>query len=119
MVEVEIRTPTYDEESQTISWHAVALLRAEGEEITVYGDDHTILQFIPVMSITHGKTITAEDDVEEWARSLPYAYRSGDLVAVVLHDDDPPELPDEDDVVEPGLPDPPLPSFDQQASLAR
>ena len=107
MVEVEILAPTYNEESQTVAWQGVALVRAVASDVTIYGDQ-SVLQPIRVMSITHGKSIDIDEDAEEWARSLPDAYRAGDLVAVVLHDDSPPVVEDDGDIVEPHIPDPPV-----------
>jgi hypothetical protein len=107
MVEVEILTPTYNEESQTVAWEGVALVRAAGDQVTIYGDE-SVVQPIRVVSITHGKSIDVDEDVEEWARSLPDAYRTGDLVAVVRHDDNPPAAEVDADIVEPHIPHPPV-----------
>jgi hypothetical protein len=44
---------------------------------------------MPVVSLRTGDSVRFADDPEEWARSLVLAYRSGDLVATILHDDNP------------------------------
>jgi hypothetical protein len=91
MVAVEIRTAVYDEENARIEWRALALVRADGKQLTIYGEkaDDLIDGDVRVVSVQSGKPITAADGPEEWARSLPYAYRSGDIVAAVVHDDAP------------------------------
>ncbi len=46
-----------------------------------------------VLSIGTGRTISWEDDPEEWARSLTSSYRTPYLLAEIVHDDHPaPEL---------------------------
>jgi hypothetical protein len=46
-----------------------------------------------VLSIGTGRTISWEDDPEEWARSLASSYRTPYLLAEIVHDDHPaPEL---------------------------
>jgi hypothetical protein len=44
---------------------------------------------MPVVSLRTGESIRFDDAPEDWARSLPLAHRDGDLVAAVVHDDDP------------------------------
>lgn len=53
------------------------------------GDSALLDLNMPVVSLRSGETIHFADEPEEWARSLVLAYRSGDLVATVLHDDNP------------------------------
>jgi hypothetical protein len=113
MVEVEIRAPVYNEETQQIESKVLALVRAESGSLDVYPSGSWTVPFAPVISLSTGRPVEPADDPEEWARNLPYAYRSGDLAAVVRHDDNPPalEAPDltED---EPLIPDPPAPAVD-------
>lgn len=122
MVEVEIRTPTINEETQEIIWKGLALVRVADGEITVWGDD-SVIHLDSVMSVSFGKTVHPNDEPEEWARSLPEAYRSGDLVAVLLQDEDAPNRTVETDHrAEPELPDPPAPPValeDERHSVAR
>lgn len=42
-----------------------------------------------VLSIATGRTISWEDDPEEWARSLASSYRTPYLLAEIVHDDHP------------------------------
>jgi hypothetical protein len=42
-----------------------------------------------VLSIGTGRTISWEDDPEEWARSLASSYRTPYLLAEIVHDDHP------------------------------
>jgi len=112
MVKVEIRTPTYDEESQTIESILLAIVEADGSRLEIEGDKSCV-PLDPVISATTGRRVDASADPEEWARNLPHAYRAGDLVAVIRHDDAPPEqeIPDETES-EPAIPDPPVPVFE-------
>jgi hypothetical protein len=112
MVEVEIRSPAYDEEAQSIRWLGLALVRADGPEITIYGDESVVVTD-PVMSLAAGRTVHIEDDAEDWVRNLPYAYRGGDLIAVLLRDDNAPDIADApSDQAEPEIPEPPIPVFE-------
>jgi hypothetical protein len=104
MVEVEIRTPRHNEEAQTIAWKQLALVRADSEGVKVYGDPSCVPDD-SVISATTGKEIHMASCPEEWARNLPDAYRAGDLVAVIIHDDDPAEIEESADITEPTIPD--------------
>lgn len=108
MVEVEIRAPVYDEEDQTTESKLVALVTADGGSLAVEpAEARWAVPDAPVVSMSTGKSINSDDDPEEWARNLPYAYRSGDLVAVLRRDDDPPDIDarEHDDAV-PEIPQP-------------
>lgn len=111
MVRVEIRTPTYNEESQTIESALLAIVEADGSRLGIEGDKSCV-PLDPVVSATTGRRIDPTSEPEEWARNLPGAYRAGDLIAVIRHDDAPPEqqIPD-DGEHEPAIPDPPTPVF--------
>lgn len=111
MVKVEIRTPTYNEESQAIESVLLAIVEADGSRLEIEGDKSCV-PLDPVVSATTGRRLDASSEPEEWARNLPGAYRAGDLIAVIRHDDAPPEqeIPD-DSESEPAIPDPPTPVF--------
>lgn len=101
MVVVEIRTPIYDEESSHITWQGLALVKADGQDLDIYGDANLVAADEPgVLDLATGKQLLSNEDPEAWARNLPAAYRAGDLVAVVVLDTDPPE-----DVQSPVQPD--------------
>lgn len=112
MVEVEISTPVFNEELHALESRAVALVRADGEVITVYGSDEFV-PMDPVMDVLTGQSVHPAEDAEAWARNLPYAYNAGDLVAAVLRDDNPsPAAADgEPERPEPLIPDPPSPVY--------
>jgi hypothetical protein len=113
MVEIEIRTPVYNEESEQIEWEALAVLRADGDELTAVGNKAVVTPG-PVVSVTTGESVHPEDNAEDWARSLPDAFRSGDLVAIVIRDDDPPLVDNGTlDDPEPQIPEPPVPALDE------
>jgi len=94
MVVVEIRAPVYDEESSQIEWRLRALVKAEGAQLEITGEA-TVLgdEILTVVDIQTGRRLSRNDDPEVWARNLPHAYRAGDLVAHVVIDTDPPEVP--------------------------
>jgi hypothetical protein len=60
-----------------------AELRVDGREIEVFGDRSWVDFDIPVLDPNTGHSVRFEDDPETWARRLPDAYRSGDVLAVV------------------------------------
>ena len=109
MVEVEIRAPVYNEETEEIESQLVAVVRADGPALEVAPPTWAV-PHAPVISLSTGKSVEPDDDPEEWARNLPYAYRSGDLAAVIRRDDNPPDL-DQPELHEdePLIPDPPVP----------
>lgn len=120
MVDVEIRRPYFDEESQTIKWQLRGIVRAsaDGVRISAVQDDAPCVLAEPVMEASTGEMVDSAIEPERWARSLPDAYRSGDLVAVVVHDDDPSEVQTLGDIDEPVIPDPPQPEFGESQKLA-
>jgi hypothetical protein len=106
MIGVEIRTPRFNEESQEIEWHSLAHVWAENHEIKLGGDE-SVVHWGPVMSPSLGRSVHPSEDPEEWTRSLPHAYRGGDLVAVLLRDDAAPADGVVDtDIAEPDFPEP-------------
>ncbi|HEX7299434.1 MAG TPA: hypothetical protein VF257_10525 [Solirubrobacteraceae bacterium] len=90
MVEVEIRSPVYDEEASQVEWRRRALVRAEGTDLVIYTDGEGVVlpDDLLVLDLASGAQLRQADDPENWARNLPHAYRNGDLVAVVLVDTD-------------------------------
>lgn len=114
MVEIEIRTPIYNEESEQIEWKALAVIRADSDQLIAVGDKSVVMPG-PVLSVTTGETVDPRDNPEEWARSLPDAFRAGDLVAVVIRDEDAPRVENGTiDAPEPEIPEPPVSAFDEQ-----
>jgi len=115
MLEVEIRTPLYDEEAGQVKWRVLALVRADGDDLTIYRQDESevISTEMPVIDAATGSRVTAAEDPERWVRNLPDAYRSGDLVAIVLTDTDAPaptERPEDAATSAPRIPAPPQPA---------
>jgi hypothetical protein len=110
MVVVEIRTPIYDEESSEITWRGLALVKADGQSLDIYGDADLVAVDEPgILDLATGKQLLASENPEVWARNLPAAFRAGDFVAVVVLDTDPPE--DAHAPVQPDdLPSIPMPS---------
>lgn len=61
-----------------------AELRVHGSEVEVAGDLSWIDFDIPVLDPETGRSLRFEDEPEAWARRLPDAYRSGDVVVAVV-----------------------------------
>ncbi|MGH2783379.1 MAG: hypothetical protein ACRDL4_16365 [Thermoleophilaceae bacterium] len=89
MIRVELQTPIHERTAGTIRWEPLVGLTVDGEEHQIEGDSSLLDLDLPVVSLRRGKQIRFSDDPEEWARSLVLAYRSGDLIATVVHDDAP------------------------------
>lgn len=89
MVRVELQTPIHERDAGTVRWEPLVALTVDGEEHKIEGDSSLLDLHLPVVSLRRGEQIRFSDDPEEWARSLVLAYRSGDLIATVVHDDAP------------------------------
>jgi hypothetical protein len=91
MVAVELRSPVFSEKTGQIEWCTRALVRAEDGDLTIssVGEAGVVVdRDMKVIDLATGSTLDSADEPEAWARNLPSAYRSADLVAVVVHDDD-------------------------------
>jgi len=81
MVKVEFHTA----EGEVVATMAVAASGLEKIE-----DPQSVVDFtVNVIGVHTGKAVAFDDDSEEWARSLPRAYRNPYLFAVVVDDDNP------------------------------
>jgi hypothetical protein len=89
MVRVELQTPIHERDAGTVRWEPLVALTVDGEGHEVEGDGSLLDLDLPVVSLRRGEQVRFADDPEEWARSLVLAYRSGDLIATVVHDDAP------------------------------
>jgi hypothetical protein len=70
-----------------LEWDRVALLRVDGTHFEIEGDqDFAEVRDIEVLDVESGQTVTFDADPERWARNLPHAFRSGDLVCEVIDD---------------------------------
>ncbi len=120
MVEVEIRSPVYDTESGSITWRGRAIVRADGGNLEIHPVDLPVDLNLVVVDLASGRQISGHDDPELWARNLPQAFRSGDLVAAVLQDTDPPAEPwMPDDRRPPVIPAPPRPARQEAPASLR
>lgn len=109
MVLVEIRSPAYDEEagSARLLWRAE--VKAYGDRLEIHGEEELVAGGeLPVVDPSTGEQLSGFDDPERWARSLPYAFRAGDLMAIVVHDDSPVHGPEPDTVTPQETPDVPV-----------
>lgn len=85
MVEIEFAVP--NRHLNELSWDVVATLRVDGTHLEVEGDqDFSEVRDIEVLDVEIGQSVTFDADPERWARNLPQAFRSGDLVCRVTAD---------------------------------
>lgn len=91
MVRVELRTPIYDHASgEGLRWETLVSIEAQDDHTPRVTGDGALLDLdMPVVSLRTGETIHFSDHPEDWTRSLPLAFRAGDLVATVVADDEP------------------------------
>ncbi len=68
-------------------------VRADGRDLSVDGPEPELIDASqPVLSLRDGRTITCDDDPEEWVRGLAASFRTPYLSARVVEDTNP--LPD-------------------------
>jgi hypothetical protein len=80
MIEVHITTYEFDPDHESWVEVPVAELVADGQEVTLSGPHADWISLdISIVDPETGERITRDDDVERWARLLPFAYRNGDL----------------------------------------
>jgi hypothetical protein len=89
MVELQIRSPFLNEETNEVEWAVLTRLRVAGDTVEIEGDEGLLDFSVPVVSLRTGELLLFEKDREEWARNLPNAYRAGDYVVDVFRDDNP------------------------------
>lgn len=88
MVELEILAAV-DQHGDEVVWEPLAQLRVDGTTYELNDDAGVIDLKLPLVSVRAGTEVRFDDDHEEWARSLPTAFRTGDMIVRILHDDDP------------------------------
>lgn len=109
MVLVEIESPVYDEEAGGARRIWRATVKADGDQLVFRGEEELVAGGdLPVVDPSSGDALTGREDPEVWARSLPYAFRAGDLMAVVVHDDSPILMPQSATVTPQETPDVPM-----------
>jgi hypothetical protein len=93
MIVVEIHSPVFDEEagSEQLRWRATVKAKRHGG-IEIQGERELVAGGeLPVRDWRTGERLLAADDPENWVRSLPQAFRAGDLVVEIVYDDSTPE----------------------------
>jgi hypothetical protein len=86
MIEISFSAPR--RQDGELEWDRVAVLRVDGTHLEVEGDqDFAEVRDIEVLDVDSGQTVTHDADPERWARNLPQAFRSGDLVCRVIGDE--------------------------------
>jgi len=89
MVALEIRSPRFDHDRDTVDWQAVAWLQVHGQDYELADPSGVVDLSLPVLNLRTGEKLTFAEEPEEWARSLPTAYRGPELIAVIVDDDNP------------------------------
>jgi hypothetical protein len=85
MVEIQFTVP--NRHHGDLEWEVVATVRIDGLRLEVEGDqDFAEVRDIEVLDVETGQSLTFDADPERWARNLPQAFRSGDLVCRVSSD---------------------------------
>jgi hypothetical protein len=70
-----------------------ARIRADARDISIDGPEPELVDLSqPALNLRDGKTITCDDDPEEWVRGLAASFRTPYLSAHVIEDTNP--LPD-------------------------
>ena len=84
---IEIRFTTPRRRGHELDWDVVAIVRVEGNHFEIEGDqDFAEIRDIAVLDVVSGQSVSFDADPEWWARNLPQAFRSGDLVCEVVDD---------------------------------
>jgi hypothetical protein len=79
MIEIRFTAPRRREHA--LEWERVATVRVDGTRFEIEGDrDFAGIRDIEVLDVASGQSVTFDADPERWARNLPQAFRSGDLV---------------------------------------
>jgi hypothetical protein len=86
MVRVTFSAPHYDSQRKAVDYVVQAELIVDGHEHSSTGEVRWIDLSIPVIDPATGRQLVFEDDPEAWARLLPTAYRSGDIVLEVVEE---------------------------------
>jgi hypothetical protein len=77
-------------EFQTIEGEVIASLSAVASGVENMADPENVVDLdVMTIGVHTGKPVSADEDPEEWARSLPRVYRNPYLLAVVVDDDNP------------------------------
>lgn len=86
VVELEI-VRAVDQHGSEIVWEPLAWMRVAPGHASFHGDTRMFDLTVPLMSVRTGAEVRFNDDPEEWARSLPSAFRTGDIIVRILRDD--------------------------------
>ena len=84
---IEIQPSVPNRVDGELEWHVVASLQIDGTHVEIHGDpDFAEVRDIEVLDVETGQSVTFDADPERWARNLPQAFRSGDLVCAIVSD---------------------------------
>jgi hypothetical protein len=82
MVEISFSAPR--RQDGELEWERVAVMHVDGTHFKIEGDQaFAEVRDVEVLDVESGQRVTYDVDPERWARNLPYAFRSGDLVCHV------------------------------------
>jgi hypothetical protein len=89
-VMIEIRFSTPRRRVGELEWDPVAVVRVDGAHFEIEGDqDFAEIRDIEVLDVATGQSVTFDADPDRWARNLPQAFRSGDLICEAFDDSAP------------------------------
>ena len=85
MIEMRFKTPR--RRDGELEWELVATIRVDGTSFELDGDEaFAEVRDIEVVDLDTGQALKFDAHPERWARNLPQAFRSGDLVCEVIED---------------------------------
>jgi hypothetical protein len=85
MIEVTFTAPR--RRGHAVERDLIATVRVGGTHFEIVGDQNSAgVRDIEVLDVASGQSVTFDADPERWARNLPQAFRSGDLVCEVVDD---------------------------------
>jgi hypothetical protein len=88
MIEITFTAPRRHD--GVFEWELIAVLHIAGTHLEVEGDqDFAEVGDIELLDVNTGQTVTFDADPERWARNLPQAFRSGDLLCHLTGDSAP------------------------------
>lgn len=89
MVRVQIRQHPDDA--------VVASVESRPDGVYVSGSHAGLVQLVPRRGLPSGRVVDASQNPDEWTRGLIISFRSADLAARIVEDDDP--LPEDEPLV--------------------
>jgi len=84
MIHVRLVSPVWSTDHSEVRFIPRAEFKIDGRHVVIEGDAHYIDLSLPIIEPESRRRLLFHDDPETWARNLPLAYRSGDVVAELV-----------------------------------